>query len=339
MHFRPMGQLLLATVLLLMLPARVAVAGDGPSDAQLSAARDLFIAAEKDEDAQRWSDALEKLKRVAQVKLTPGVRYHTALCEEHLGRLVAALSDYKAAANEARAENASDVLRLVDRRILDSTERVPRLVIVLVPSLPEATVRLDGEPISPGVAISTDPGTHTVDATAPGHAPSATRVTLQERDATSIEVKLEPAAPPPPPPPAAPEPRDRAAATEDYRSASRERTLGLLAAAGAVGLAAGGLGAYLAASGEHANAVQTCGLKFTSQADACDSLKNDVRAWDWVAVTAWAGAAAAGTVAALSLVRFRRDSHHAGDGARSRPSSPSARVVVAPTSVGLEGTF
>ena len=106
-----------------------------------------------------------------------------------------------------------------------------------------------------------------------------------------------------------------------------------------MGLAAGGLGAYLAASGQHTDAVRACGLELTTEADACNSLKNTVRMWDWVAVSAWAGAAAAGTVAILSLVRLRLDAHRAGDVTGSRPSSTSARVVVAPTSVGLEGTF
>src|SRR5580700_8963565 len=131
MFRRPLGCLALATFSLSLLPSRAATAADGPTEAQLSAARALFIAAEKDEDAERWSDALEKLQRVAQVKLTPGVRYHIALCEEHLGRLVAALNDYKVAASEAHAENASDVLRLVDKRVADSTERIPHVIIVL----------------------------------------------------------------------------------------------------------------------------------------------------------------------------------------------------------------
>ncbi len=111
------------------------------------------MAAEKDEDAQRWNDALVKLERVAQVKLTSGVRYHTALCEEHLGHLVAALSDYEAAAEQAHAENATDVLRLVDRRIADSTERTPQVVVVVVPSVPDAILLLDGQPIAAGAAI------------------------------------------------------------------------------------------------------------------------------------------------------------------------------------------
>ena len=221
MLLRSMRHLALVAIPLSTLLARVALAGDAASDAQLRAARDLFVAAERDEDEQRWSDALEKLQRVALVKLTPGVRYHTALCEEHLGHLVAALSDYKAAASEARTENASDVLRLVDRRIADSTERVPHLAIVLVPSSPEATVRLDGQPVAPGVSVLTDPGTHTIDAQAPGRAPSTLVVTLQERDATSVEVKLEAAPPPSAPPAATAETREPARAVTDPRPRRR----------------------------------------------------------------------------------------------------------------------
>src|ERR1700750_421558 len=99
-------------------PARADSAPTAPSAADLKAARDLFIAAEKDEDAQRWADALDKLERVAAVKRTSGVRYHTALCEEHLGRLRAALEDYKGAAAQARDENATDVLRLGDKGLV-----------------------------------------------------------------------------------------------------------------------------------------------------------------------------------------------------------------------------
>src|SRR5580692_4615244 len=234
MFRRPLGCLALATFSLSLLPSRAATAADGPTEVQLSAARALFIAAEKDEDAERWSDALEKLQRVAQVKLTSGIRYHTALCEEHLGRLIAALTDYKAAANQARAENASDVLRLVDRRVIDSTERIPRVVVVLVPTLPEATVRLDGQPVAAGVPLPVDPGTHTIDAHAPGRSPSATTVTVQERDATNVEVKLEPLDPLPAPPVAAVPMHEPPAPARENEAASRDRTLALLAAAGAV---------------------------------------------------------------------------------------------------------
>ena len=105
-----------------------------------------------------------------------------------------------------------------------------------------------------------------------------------------------------------------------------------------MGLGAGGLGAYVAAGREHADAVQACAQVVSPLADACDSRKNTVRAWDWISVGAWAGAAAAGTVAILSLVRLHRDAVR-GDGAGNRAPSPSARVVLGPAAMGVEGTF
>ncbi len=321
-----------------LLVARIAAAA-APSQAELNAARELFIAAEKDEDAQRWNDALVKLERVAQVKLTSGVRYHTALCEEHLGHLVAALSDYEAAAEQAHAENATDVLRLVDRRIADSTERTPQVVVVVVPSVPDAILLLDGQPIAAGAAIRVDPGTHTIDASASDRQASATTVTVQERDSTRVEVKLEPVTSPSPPPPAAavdkPQPHPPA---QEHRP-SGHPTLTIVAAAAALGLAAAGVGAYLVAGSEHADSVQICAQMVSLQADACDAHKNAVRAWDWVGVAAWVGAAAAGTLAIVSLVRPHRDSVGTRGDRRGTLPAPSARVVVGPASMGLEGTF
>jgi hypothetical protein len=315
-------------------------AGEPTPDATLRAARDLFLAAEKDEDAGRWSDALDKLQRVAEVKLTPGVRYHAALCEEHLGRLVAALNDYKAAADQARVEKASDVLRLVDRRVTDSAERVPRITIVVVPSIPDATVRLDGRLVAAGEAVLADPGTHSIDADAPGRRMSVTTVTVQEHDATRVEITLNPDASLPVPTPAStlasPETHEAVSNPPNSGSGPRVRTAAIIAGASAVVLGAGGLAAYLVAGREHEESVQSCAQVVSRQGGACDAQKNAVRAWDWVGVGAWAGAAAAGALAVVSLVRL----HHDPDRARGRAAPTlSARVVAGPASMGVEGTF
>jgi hypothetical protein len=341
MFLRTPGRLALAVLSLSALIGRTARAADAPTEAQLSAARDLFVLAEKDEDAERWTDALEKLQRVAEVKRTPGVRYHTALCEEHLGRLVAALNDYKAAADQARAENASDVLRLVDRRIADSTERVPRIVIVLVPSLPDATIRLDGQPIAPGEAVLADPGTHAIDVSAPGRTSPPTLVTVQEHDTTRLEVTLGPTPPPPPAPVTKPEveSREPGPVVPESGGTSRERTVAIVTAVGAVGLAAAGFGAYLVAGRKHTDSVQACAQIVSHQPDACDDEKNAVRAWDWAGVGAWAAAAAAGTFAVVSLVRLHPDASRGGLRASRAAASLSARLVVGPASMGVAGTF
>jgi hypothetical protein len=318
-------------------PARC---GEPSPDAALSAARDLFFAAEQDEDAGHWSDALDKLQRVAQVKLTPGIRYHTALCEEHLGRLVAALNDYKAAAEQARVEQANDVLRLVDRRVIDSTERVARITIVVVPPLPDATVRLDGRPVAKGEPVLADPGTHSIDADAPGCRTSVTTVTVQERDATRVEITLDPDVPPAWPTFASAsggvQTHEAAPPPHDPPADSRNRAVALIAGTSAVVLGAGGLAAYLVASREHDESVQSCAQMLSRQTGACDSQKNAVRAWDWVGVGAWAGAAAAGAVAVVSLVRLR---HDAGRGRVAPTPSLSAHLVAGPASMGVEGTF
>jgi hypothetical protein len=328
MFLRSLGPI----AVVLLLPFATALVSESSADAlptegQLTAARGLFLEAEKDEDALRWQDALDKLTRIAAVKLTSGIRYHIALCEEHLGHLVSALRDYKAAANQAREENAADVLRLVDKRVIDSTERIPQLVLVLVPSLPNATVRLDGETIRPGVPIPVDPGTHNVDAVAPGFAEATRIVTLEERASTSIEVKLDPTAPPAPPPVLVPAPE--VTRPPPRTSTSRDRTPAMVAAAGAVGLAGFGVVAYVIAGNQQRDSVQACAQVLSLDPDACDARKNLIRAWDWAAVAGWAGAAGAGAFAVFALTRR----HH--DAASRRPPE----IVIGPTSVGLEGTF
>src|SRR5579862_1950427 len=111
---RPSLLALLTTLSIATLATAARPAAAEPSSrTDLTAARDLFVAAESDEDAGRWAEALEKLRRVAQVKATAGVRYHVALCQEHLGHLAGALEDFEAARSQARIENAHDVLRLV----------------------------------------------------------------------------------------------------------------------------------------------------------------------------------------------------------------------------------
>jgi len=329
---RPFGRIAAASAFLFSVAhAGAARAEAAPTDAQIRAARDLFIAAEKDEDAQHWGDALEKLQRVAAVKLTSGVRYHTALCEEHLGRLTAALRDYKAAASQARSENAADVLRLVDKRVVDATDRQPHVVVVLVPDAFDATVWLDGEPIAPGTPVAVDPGSHAIEARATGRAPSSTTVTVQERESPSVQVKLDPlvTAPPPAPAPAASPPPEAASSVEGTRSsAPGHRAVAIVAVVGAVGLAAGGVGAYLAATSAHSDAIAACAQVVTAETDACDSRRNTVRTWDWVALGAWAGALGAGALATVSFIRLRHD---------TAPSA--AHLVVGPSTIGLGGTF
>jgi hypothetical protein len=160
---------------------------------QLQRARTLFAQAEKDEDADRWSEALEKLHRVADVRRTAGVRYHIALCEEHLGHLATALAEYTAANDQARVEGAGDVLRLVGKQVAALSPRVPHLTIHILPEGVNATVTLDGAAVRPDrveAPLPVDPGEHRVEATAPGRVAAGATVSLREHDATILDLML-----------------------------------------------------------------------------------------------------------------------------------------------------
>jgi hypothetical protein len=298
-----------------------APAGAAPSDAQLAAARELFAEAEKDEDAGRWLDALAKLRRVSSVRRTAGVRYHEALCEEHTGQLAIALSDYAAAEAQARSEDAQDVLAPVATQLAELSPRVPRLTIRVIPDVPGTTVTLDGEALTPslmGGAIPVDPGVHRVEAAAPDLRSAVATVTLQERDTTVLDLKLAlvPAARAEPTPVA-------------VTQTGGTRTWALGATIAAVGLAAGGLGAYLAAGSAHDRALGLCPRLVSPTPGACDPERNKVRAWDWVAASAWVAAAVSATIAVFSWTA----------GSRRAAAHSDVRVLIGAGSIEVGGSF
>jgi len=335
---RTLARLLGATFLTLA-TSFAAPAAAGPTEADLKGARDLFAEAEKDEDAGRWSDALDKLHRVADVKLTSGVRYHVALCEEHLGHMVTALDDFAAAQTQARADGAHDVLRLVGKHLDELGPRVPRLTLRVVPADVVVTVKLDGVTLpasSLGTPMPVDPGPHhleatpaSADASTPPRAPAVADVTLQERDVTSLELKLgEPAAAPAPAPVAVPVPAPAPAPAPEPAAAPAPppmRTGAIVATAGAAVLTAGGVLAFVLAG----NAVNSGEQQCAGQHGPCDAEKSTVRAWDFTAAGAWIGAAGVATLAVLLWMQ---------------PPTPEAEgthatLVLGPTSAAVWGRF
>ncbi|MGH7270986.1 MAG: hypothetical protein ACREJ3_11200 [Polyangiaceae bacterium] len=320
----------IAVASVVLATARTAPAA--PQDARLAAARELFASAERDEDNQMWSRALAKLRDVASVKLTAGVRYHVALCEEHLGQIAAALDDFTDAEALARTEDASDVLQLVGAKVANLTSRVPRLVIHVVPDLPGAIVTLDGDPVPPvriGTVIPLDPGNHRLETNCPGRVRTVTIVTLNERDSTTMDVPLGAFAVPTPPATKAPG-AARTAPTSDaggVRWPAALRFAEIATTSGAAVLSGVGIGAYLAAGTAHEDSVRICAGVVSTDPSACDAQKNLVRRWDWFAAFAWVGALTSATVA---VVLWSKGESH---------PYPSARIVVAPGAVGVAGRF
>jgi hypothetical protein len=166
-----------------------------PNPAVLVAARELFREATEDVDAGRFDVALDKFKRVAQVKETPPVRFNIAKCEQALGRLGAALADYELAEREGEDDpKFADIVKLADAQATGIRPRVPRLTVAAAaPLATDARVTLDGEPLAPaglGVPLPLDPGHHRVvvtDATGPVFAED---VDLTQALTARVEIKV-----------------------------------------------------------------------------------------------------------------------------------------------------
>jgi hypothetical protein len=306
-----------------------------PTKTELAAARDLFARAEKDEDAGHWSDALDKLRRASSVKMTPGIRFHVALCEEKLGQLVAALGDYTAAEAAARSEGNKEVLEVIADPLAALRTRIPNLTITSPEGVKSVEVTLDGGPLVAGLLgtpVPVEVGAHTVAAHAPGRLPFSTTVTVAEHQTLTVEIRL------PAPTPVVPAasgalagaraPESAAASAplkgDGTQRSSAFKTDALLTTVGAAAIVGFGFGAYFVAGGKQSSAESQC-LTMPS----CDNLKGGVQTWDALALSAWIVGAGLG---AVSLYLWTRPG--------KTPSAPAkGELRVGPGSVGFAGVF
>src|SRR5450755_2895282 len=166
-----------------------------PADSDaIKLAREQFSQALSLQTGGDWAGALALLKEVAAVKPTPQVRFNIAICEERLGRLVAALGDYELAASDAQAEKSDQVRQEVDSRLESLKARVPRIVVERGENADSATISLDGVSLGDSVLnvpLPADPGPHVVEATTIGFLPFKQSFRVAEQQTATIQVKLD----------------------------------------------------------------------------------------------------------------------------------------------------
>jgi hypothetical protein len=160
---------------------------------ELKKARAQFQQATELERAGNWTAALQAFREVGQVRMTPQVRFHIAVCEENLGRLVAALGGYELALSDAD-KVGPDFKGEVEEKVTKLRARIPKLVIERGEGASAAAIELDGVAVgdsSIGVEVPLDPGPHAVTAKAPNRRPFESTVTLKEEETTRLQLKLE----------------------------------------------------------------------------------------------------------------------------------------------------
>jgi hypothetical protein len=307
------GRALSPLVLALLLAPAVAYAE--PTPKQLERARSLFAEAEEFEARKDYMRALDDLRKVAEVKLTPGVRFHIALCEEQLGQWLQALDDFAKTEEQARKEGNEEVLAAVKEPLGRLRARVPKIAVG-APNVASATVKLDGRTLAPadiGKPLEVAVGAHRIESEAAGYQPYSREISAREFEVVSVDVQLTPAVTDAPTSAPAPSPAPR-----ESRPSSPSHTAAIAATAGAIVLVAGGLGAFLTAGAKQSDAQATC-VTLTN----CDDRKTEVRTWDTLALGAWVASAALGILAGVLWLS----------------PSPAARASAGLGSAGLEGTF
>jgi hypothetical protein len=169
------------------------LSAEATSPTKLKRAREQFSQALSLQTGGDWAGALTLLNEVLAVKATPQVRFNLALCEEHLGRLVAALGDYKLAAADAPADPSNKLGREIGARLTALAARVPRVVVQRGLAAESASVALDGVLLGDSVLagpLLIDPGPHVVEASAAGFVPFKQSFRGSEGRTESIRIDL-----------------------------------------------------------------------------------------------------------------------------------------------------
>jgi hypothetical protein len=193
LRWRPIAEPLVALAFaVLASAASMTSAGAAPSEADVTQARDRFAAARKLEDAGRWAEALALFQRVAEVRMTPQVRFHVALCMENVGLWTQALDGYAQAADEAGTA-APDVVK-------EANEHLRKLG----PTLPTVSLRVEGAAAGDELLLDrrrlplddrplpfrADPGPHTAEVRRDGAVVSREYFALDAGSTRRVELRI-----------------------------------------------------------------------------------------------------------------------------------------------------
>jgi len=241
----------------LVLTATSAHAEPTPSDRAL--ATQLFQEGRALVKQKKYAEACPKLEESQRLDPGGGTLLNLALCHEALGRTATAWAELSEAVSVARRDRRTDREKIASEHMKALEPRLSTLTVVVdVANAPKDLVlRRDGTEVAPvawGTPMPVDPGSHVVEASAPGFeswsqtvelAPEADKQTLRVPPLAALPAPApEPELPPAPSPPRrlvappAPAPLPPAPAPTAEPAPSRVPTYVALGV-GVVGMAAG----------------------------------------------------------------------------------------------------
>ncbi|HEY6463221.1 MAG TPA: tetratricopeptide repeat protein [Polyangiaceae bacterium] len=190
--------------------------------------------------AGNWSAAVERFRRVVELRASPKALYTLGEAEEHAGQLAEARRSYRASLDAARAAHEGDVVDLAGQALGKVESRVPQITVRLDAATAahggDTHADIDGHPVPIGAATDVDPGDHEVRVEATGAGPFVRSVHAAEGQQQDVAASLEWRA-------VAPEPSPREAPPAPAAAASGARPSPL------VPIVVGGIGVAVAVTG------------------------------------------------------------------------------------------
>jgi hypothetical protein len=219
-----------------------------------AAAEVLFDEAKKLMAAKRYSEACPKFADSERLDPGVGTLLNLGLCYKQLGQTASAWSAYREAASLARSEGQNDREELARQEATALEPQLTKLVIEVPPEVARIaglTIKRDGGDVPSGlwgVPAPVDPGTRSIDVTAPNKKPLHLEANARGAGATSKVVIPVLEDGPPPVAAAAPANSEAAPATaakttpQDLHPGKTQRTIGFVV--GGVGILTGAVGTW-----------------------------------------------------------------------------------------------
>ncbi len=269
---RIFGAAFTAGVLCAAVPATVARAQTSSGSEKVTAEA-LFEDGRRLVTEGKYAEACPKFQASQRLDPSAGTLLNLASCFEKEGRMAAAWGAYKEAASAADAAGRKDYVATAQRHADSLAPRLARLTVSVEQPLDGLQIKRDGTVVDRaewGVPIPVDKGSHTVEASAPGHKGWASAVAVGQ-DGAQAALSVPPLEPAPqeapstasPPVPVAPLPVPAPAppastTTTEQGSGGAARTIGIVVTGlGVVGL---GLGTVfgLEAKGKYNDSLDHC---------------------------------------------------------------------------------
>lgn len=312
-------------------------AGVAYAQSDSAIAQSLFDEGRKLMSEKKYAEACPRLERSYKLDPAAGTLLNVAVCHEAVGKTATAWNEFRDSVAIAKRENRNDRLAFAQKHIDALKGRICTITVNQAGHEAGLEWRIDGIKVgteSLGIALPIDPGSHTVEATAPGKIAWKTTVELQKDGETkSVEIPALAAAPTPKPEPVQQQQQQPPPPVVVEKSRGVSPWIGVTIGVGVLGFGAMALGGIESLS-YWSDRKANCGIGGDPNACNQAGIDADKNARTWAIVAdVGLGVGVAGTIATIIVAAVGRG--------KTKETRVSVAPFVSPSASGfaLHGVF